>query len=198
VGKLLYGDVVVGLIYSVGDGCVVLHVTHILPVASCYRAASVILSGLRPSAVAILDSYPAPSYISDGPSSIYESPLRLMKTTAAGPVTNRSVEGFLPPNLVQLLPAAILSLLEILSVPGWLVLLPALHIPPPPPVAHAVEITSSQQSWTATALEQAHDVLTSCLAIDATWMSLSVKPYASSITVRPPRVDIVGEGGMYI
>jgi len=148
--------------------------------------------------VAILDSYPAPSYISDSPRAIYESPIRVLKTTAAGPVKKGSVESFSPPNLVQLLPAALLALLEILSVPGWLVLLPALHIPPPAPLRPVEASTSKQQSWTATALEQAHDALTSCLGIDTRWTSYGVNQHASSITVRPPRVDIVGEGGMYI
>jgi len=44
VGRLLYEDLEVGLLYSLGHECLALRVTHILPAASSYQAATVILS----------------------------------------------------------------------------------------------------------------------------------------------------------
>ncbi|EJT99678.1 hypothetical protein DACRYDRAFT_42447, partial [Dacryopinax primogenitus] len=77
---------------------------------------------------ALLDSYTAPMYISDTPISPYPASLRLLCTSQCSSCPVRDSPDapmFTPPNLIQLLPAAIMTALEMSRISGGVVLLPS-------------------------------------------------------------------------
>jgi len=150
--------------------------------------------------VAILDSYAAPTYISDASLSPYDAPIRLLCTSEQSSWPTEAI-AFTPPNLIQSLPAALMTVLEIARIRGAAVLLPSLHVampskPEPTPLDDFAGSTWSQEAMTV-----ANNHLS--LLLGMTQLAWKAPPSTSASlhsrrSGRPARGDVVGEGSMYI
>ncbi|TEB29600.1 hypothetical protein FA13DRAFT_1734377 [Coprinellus micaceus] len=140
-----------------------------LPLSLQHPYASFVLSTLRPSRVALLDTYSAPAYASEASSHLHDAPVRFISIWAgADEDPDREVEGtegwkkrldvhpFAPPNLLQSTTAAFLLALQVSSLssspssspsttnsPPTALLLPSLQYPTPPPKALLPSSSSS-------------------------------------------------------
>jgi len=180
-------------------------ITHALPEFTVHSLASTILGTLKPSRVAILDTYPDPAYISSTPPRALDHPIRFLSTrrTKAKPAT--SVLAFEAPNLIKSLSACLLSILETRpATPGTLLLVPSLRIPPPPPALRPVPYSSSaREFWQDSVLGAVNDTVISFIdeknSGRGSWDAKRAREFgARKGHVREDRKGDVGEGGMYI
>ncbi|KZT54256.1 hypothetical protein CALCODRAFT_19134 [Calocera cornea HHB12733] len=200
VGDVLVASFPVGAVYVTEDGGAIVHITCTLPPNACYPLASVIVSTFRPQRVGLLDAYTAPTYISDLPSSPYEAPIRVLCTSEMAEPCPVKAAPFRPPNLIQLFPAAVMSVLEIVGARGAAVLLPSLHISAPPGLEPA-PLNDSDSSWPVQSMMTAHTYLYDLLgSTHKDWVPHARVHMASKSgrSARSTRGDVVGEGSMYI
>ncbi|KAG5645964.1 hypothetical protein DXG03_004756 [Asterophora parasitica] len=124
-----------------------------LPPWAMHPYASTILDSLKPSKVSLLDTYAAPSYITEDPVPLHDAPLRYLATASVVPAVKSAAEPYAPPNLIQSTSASLLSLIAFFALPsapvtasegepgpptstataGTLILVPSPHIPHAPP-----------------------------------------------------------------
>ncbi|KAF9479796.1 hypothetical protein BDN70DRAFT_878332 [Pholiota conissans] len=116
-----------------------------LPLSAMHPYAKTVLHSFKPKSLALLDSYPVPTYATDAPIPFHEAPVRYLSTAQdTAFLTSSAARLFAPPNLIQSTSAAFLSLASLPpptpspSTPSsplqaTLILIPAPHIPPPAP-----------------------------------------------------------------
>jgi len=197
-------DITVGVIFlpSWTDAVIIVSETsETLPTWTMRPYAEAIISFYNPTRLLLLDTYPAPTYISPEPLETYRAPVRYLRTrgkTAPSPF----LMPFLPPNLIQATCAAFVSLaaLPTSRMESILLLLPSQHIPIPRGndvslPSHASEDIDSSM-WSETTMRQVHGCLAELAGMrsPAPWQGGTLSLKESKVRQRGD----IGEGGMYM
>ncbi|KZP27712.1 hypothetical protein FIBSPDRAFT_780625 [Athelia psychrophila] len=209
IGGALVNGVQVALIFSPSwtqANIVVSEATTRLPVWAMHTFAEAIIEALGPSSVALLDEYAAPAYINAAPISFYDAPIRYLCIKGSIPAPSPSFEAYAPPNLVQSTSASFMSILAVTStkesIAGTLFLVPAPHIPPPPPadITPTKSTLLDDDSGPALSTElisEAHRAIFATLGEDnKLWEGAGTGGRERERIAR--RRGDVGDGGMYI
>ncbi|KZO90638.1 hypothetical protein CALVIDRAFT_542499 [Calocera viscosa TUFC12733] len=201
VGDILVGSSPVGTVYMVEESHAVVHINCTIPSSICFPLAIALVSAFQPEEVVVLDSYAAPTYISDAPLSPYEAPIRILCTSEKASLSMLGTSPFRPPNLVQLLPAAMMTVLEVGGTPGAAVLLPSLHVSMPLRSEPMPLDDLADSPWSQQVMTTANTYLTTSLGSTQFQWTLPTHGHTSTKarrSARPIRGDVVGEGSMYI
>ncbi|KAF9504271.1 hypothetical protein BS47DRAFT_1401585 [Hydnum rufescens UP504] len=166
------GSVSIGQIYEPSRLHALVSITHRLPPLVSHEVSQRLLSTF-PTDMRILDTYSVPSYISSSPLSIPNSPVMFLRTAPRSDKSNTlkpsgtsssltSLIPFAPPNLIQSLPASLLSAIQARpsAYSGVLILVPSRHIPPPPPrIVPQPYLSSANEFWSDLVLNTANEAL---------------------------------------
>ncbi|KAE9393619.1 hypothetical protein BT96DRAFT_959032 [Gymnopus androsaceus JB14] len=139
-GAIYVGETQVGLIFnpSWSKSTIVVSETFArLPVVYMHPYAEALIDQLKPASLALLDTYPTPTYVSSEPIAIQDAPIRYLSTHQINPAISSSAERFAPPNLIHsTTSAALMSYVQSLprtDLKATLLLLPFPRIPKPAP-----------------------------------------------------------------
>ncbi|KAI9456739.1 hypothetical protein F5148DRAFT_1223760 [Russula earlei] len=197
-------DIAVGFVFLVSWSNAVIIVSETsetLPTWAMRPYADAILGFYNPKRLLLLDSYPAPTYISSEPLETHRAPTRYL-CTRGKTVPGLPLMPFLPPNLIQSTSAAFTSVagLPRSQTEAILLLLPSQYIPMPRGNNISLSSNTSEGSkssvWPETMMRQVHGCIVdhSGIRVPVPWQ-ISTMSLKQSETRR--RGDI-GEGGMYI
>jgi len=193
----------IGLVFKpswTGATVIVSEVLSRLPIYAMHPYAEAIVDALKPSRVALLDSYPVPTYATDVPINFHQAPLRFIATSEDTQLLEKDAQLFAPPNLLQSTTASFLSILSITESNGTAVLLPSPHIPPPPPrqiapssISH---LAQDDVEWASQLINDAQTLVFRTIGeeIKHSW----TPPSNQTKQKLPKRNTEIGEGGMYI
>jgi len=208
-GAVMANGIQVGLVFNPSwtqATVLVSEVTIRLPSWAMHSYAQVVIDHLKPSSVALLDTYATPAYISAHALPHHEAPLRLLRTK--GKLSSiLGLQPFSPPNLIQSTSASFLSILSLPSLnqksptPGALILLPSAHIPPPPPNSITPMNTSTlEDEWSAENVQAAQYALFAAVGEKCTivWEGRKGRNDENDIGSGKRKKGDLGEGGMYI
>ncbi|KAG9311324.1 hypothetical protein JVU11DRAFT_8422 [Chiua virens] len=184
-----------------------------LPLFAMTTYTTAMIERLKPTSVAILDSYPTQTYISSQVIPQDRAPIRYL-SAGKRTIPDFALELFAPPNLLQSTTASLMNELFLRSIGEnvtrshtAVVLLPAPKLSSPAPVSFDGKGFSGDFSgidWARETLEKAHKCLFAILGDTVGQSSLLVRTKSG---VSPPVSDLgtirsslgeVGEGGMYI
>ncbi|KAK2460005.1 hypothetical protein APHAL10511_008011 [Amanita phalloides] len=137
-GTVQVNKVDVGLVFipAWGDTTVIVSESLTrLPVWLQHSYAFHIVEQLKPTKLALLDTYSAPIYASPKPIPIHDAPIRYLATAhEVHTLIKANAKPFVPPNLIQSTSAAYISIASTSHPTNCtLILLPSAHIPRPPP-----------------------------------------------------------------
>ncbi|KAG6866160.1 hypothetical protein C0991_008114 [Blastosporella zonata] len=171
-----------------------------LPIWAMHQYVTAILDGLKPTKVVLLDTYPAPAYISAHPVPFEDAPLRYLATHSLDGSLKAKVEPFMPPNLIQSTSASFLSVLSTShGQTNTLILVPSPHIPPPPPKvlepSNLLHLNQDPVEWPQATISLAQEVLFASIGETAPRWVQKTNHHGTSSTRKK---SDVGEGGMYI
>ncbi|KAJ7646594.1 hypothetical protein FB45DRAFT_890851 [Roridomyces roridus] len=136
VATVMIDDFQIGVLYRPSwtqSVVLVSETTARLPLAALHTYAAAVLDALKPTSLALLDSYDVPAYISETRIHFLDAPLRFLATPAPPASLTSAAQPLEPPNLVQGASAAFISLRVQSSSPVTLLLVPAPHIAPAAP-----------------------------------------------------------------
>ncbi|KIM43635.1 hypothetical protein M413DRAFT_443557 [Hebeloma cylindrosporum] len=172
-----------------------------LPIYAMHPYAKAILDALKPSRVALLDSYPVPTYATDVPINFHQAPLRFLSISGDAHFLEKDAKLFAPPNLLQSTSASFLSILNISESNGTVILIPSPHIPQPAPRQIAPSNIShltydDDVEWDSQLINKAQNLLFQSIGEETkqTWVPLANQTKDKL----PKRNTEIGEGGMYI
>jgi hypothetical protein len=210
-GAVMANGVQVGLLFNPSwtqATVLVSEATTWLPSWAMHSYALVVVEHLKPSSVALLDTYAAPAYITVNPVPHHEAPLRALRTKGSLS-SSCGLQPFSPPNLIQSTSASFLSVLSLpspdqkLPISGMLILLPSGNIPPPPPSDIAPTNTSrlegNHEGWSAETVQAAQQALFAAVGekCSMVWEGKGRKGLKDIGMGRRRKGDL-GDGGMYI
>lgn len=171
-----------------------------LPLWAMFHYAFTILETLKPTSVALLDTYPVATYITAAPVSFQDAPIRYLSTSSFPSIKSKAVS-FSPPNLLLSTSAAFLSILSMsLASPGTVILTPSPHVPHPPPKvlspSNFSHLSEDRFEWSHGAINTTQELLFAVIGEPPPpkWENAKGKDIP---TPGQKRGDI-GEGGMYI
>ncbi|KAK0496980.1 hypothetical protein EDD18DRAFT_183085 [Armillaria luteobubalina] len=181
---------------------IISEVTTKLPIWAMNEYGKQILEALKPSKVSLLDIYPVPSYITSGPLTVQNAPIRYLSTTNVDPVIAENAEKFSPPNLISSTSAVFMANLSISKVQGLLLTLPYPRIPPPAPrklsPSNIEQLSDDYMPWNEGTMTTAQTLLFKAIDEKAkdTWVNQSTK--GTPVHASKRQKGDIGEGGMYI
>jgi len=197
-------DVTVGFVFLPPwtDAVVIVSETsETLPTWTMRPYAEAIVRFYNPTRLLLLDTYPAPMYISSEPLETYRAPVRYLRTRGKS-APSPFLMPFLPPNLIQATCAAFASVaaLPTYRMEAILLLLPSQHIPIPrgndiSQSSHAFEDVNSS-TWSETMMRQVHGCLAELAGVreSVPWQVGTLSLKQSGVRRRGD----IGEGGMYM
>lgn len=173
--------------------------------------------------VALLDSYPTPTYISSHVLPHHTSPIRYLSTSAKVPESSpvghplcapssacqppclQIIAAFSPPNLLLSTSAAFVSILALVeNAQALLLLLPSPHVPPPAPNSlgqsdvKSLTTVSDDTTWELSVVRAAHQVLLQAIGSESgnVWNDRADGKLFTE--KKRGRIGDIGEGSMYI
>ncbi|KAF5310007.1 hypothetical protein D9619_010425 [Psilocybe cf. subviscida] len=219
-GAVGVSGVQMGLLFAPQNGALVLvsEALSSLPLPAMAPYAKEVLDALKPSSVALLDTYSLPSYASTEPPSTASSPIRYLASEGATkPPASSGLQPFSPPNLQLGTSAAFISLSAFSSSSSSapkavLVLLPSPHTPPSPPkTVPQADLSLLPQSgenseaaeWSAETMNKAQDAMMAALGVksEQKWEvrnSAKLGDGQAQAGAKRRAESQVGDGGMYI
>jgi len=201
-GGVYVNKVEVGLVFNpswTSSTIVISEVTTRLPLWAMHKFSKYVIDTLSPPSVALLDTYPVPSYITAEP--VYDAPLRYLSTGAVNPSLTSIASTFAPPNLIHSTSAAFMAILAISpqKSKGILILLPSNYIPHPPPriiePSNFSHLSEDRVDWPQETIETAQELLFATVGEhpNITWKSQGENRTSGTLRSRQ-----VGETWMYI
>ncbi|KAJ3839476.1 hypothetical protein F5878DRAFT_616356 [Lentinula raphanica] len=189
-----------------------------LPVVYMHSYAAKLIKELKPSRVALLDTYPTPNYVSPYPIPLLDAPIRYLSTYDASDAIASSAERFSPPNFIHSTTSAALlayiasssSLVESTSLDSelraTLLLLPFPRIPSPAPKllgkSDFSHLSEDEYEWSRDMMNTVHRLLLVEVGegLDETtrWKLPVDVGGKTSVDVPAMRAKVVVDDGMYI
>ncbi|KAF9527186.1 hypothetical protein CPB83DRAFT_856518 [Crepidotus variabilis] len=216
VGAVAVNNIQIGLIFNpawTSSTIIVSESFSRLPLTVMHSFAQAVFASLKPKNIAILDTYPLPTYVSNTRSSFYDAPLRYLSTSGAtGFLDKEGVQPFAPPNLIQSTSASFLSIASLPSSSdsNTLLLLPSPRIPSHRPKQiekNEFPSPGSDQDedfeWSIDMLSKVHRLLFDAIgeqdvASRKVW-KLAVRTDQAEAKEKSPRKNVhIGDSGMYI
>jgi len=174
-----------------------------LPWWAMFRYALVILDTLKPSRVALLDTYPVTTYITPHPTPVQDDRILYLSTTSPPSSLKSNSSPFSPPNLLQSTSASFLCILSTSHAPsqGTAIVVPSPYVPQPPPKvlspSNFSHLSQDRFEWSKNVINTAQELLFSTINEPAPpkWEYMEGQEV---LMVGKKRQSEVGEGGMYI
>jgi len=199
-GAVMVNGLQVGLLFQplwTVSTILVSEVSTKLPLSTMHAYARSVLDALEPSSLALLDSYPTPSYITSD--TRYNAPVRYL--CASELRLNTAAQPYSPPNLVQSTAASFLAVFRVCrsvsGAPCVAILLPSSRLSDPLPKelkAGNSLVDADPEEWPPHTMNVAQDCLFGSRGVQ--WENKSGRGRGTYPSAR--RKNEIGEGGMYI
>ncbi|PPQ82693.1 hypothetical protein CVT25_009423 [Psilocybe cyanescens] len=208
-GAVFVNKVQVGLVFNptwTSSTVIISEVLSKLPLSAMHPYASAILESLTPNSLAVLDTYPTPTYATDVLIPYHDAPIRYL-TSETLSFPKSQAEPFAPPNLISSTSASFLTTTSSsTSFSRTLILLPSPHIPHAPPKvlspSNFSQLEQDAVEWPAALINAAQDLVFHSLAAEGEEANTSKHTWAvppSAQREKAPKWSTqIGEGGMYI